>query len=126
MLAKHKYPKGTPYCGIFVGNAYQLANLAPVKSYAVANEWYKQRIEEMLRHGIRKTNGKPVPGDIVCFQFWGTKITHVEMLLSFDDFSDYIYTIGANTSDPLNRKRQGIFIKRRRKSECFILKTVKD
>lgn len=128
LILKMKYPKGSLYCGIFLGAIFEDGGVKLKFPVGLARNWHQFSRAKLVAIGnIKVSQYTPKPGDVACFKFNSNQINHVEIVYEWPQYGMYFYTIGANTTDPddpapYRFKRQGIFIKKRKKSECHIVK----
>lgn len=118
------YPKGTPWCGLFIHQVYVDAGVQhQVKGPALASNWQTPAATIVYRTGRLTGQRVPVAGDVVLFRFASKRINHVEIIVrwSTDSDEEYFWCIGGNTSNPANSRQQGVFLKKRPKREAYLI-----
>ena len=120
-----KYKPGQPYCASFVNYVMKTAGVkvTGVANPARARDWFavKKRIlltQQNLR-GNQRMIKLPEKGSIVGYIFYGSAISHVEILDRIDLVEGYMYCIGANTSSrgaatSVIREGQGVYYVKRK------------
>ena len=124
-IQPYGYPVGTMWCGLFLHHTFAVAKVQHgVKGAALAANWSIPSQYVVHRWG-RPVPGKHVQsGDIALFRFGGSRICHVELVINWPDDETYFWVIGGNTSNPANPRQEGVFAKRRLKSECLIVNRI--
>lgn len=109
---KLKYKPGTPYCGIFIQVIYEQSGYKIGFNGAPAKNWFLFKKELIMHNGFKVSNRFPILGDVIVMHFNGSY--HVGIVIKYDKLSNTVITREGNTSNPLNKKQQGIFQKIRK------------
>ncbi len=119
------YRPAQPYCASFVNYIMKTAGVkvTGVANPARARDWFKvpSRIvmtQQTLR-GNQRMMKMPEKGSVVGYIFYGSAISHIEILDRIDLDEGYIYCVGANTSSRgsaviVNREGNGVYYVKRK------------
>ncbi len=109
---KLKYKPGTPYCGIFIQVIYDQSGYKIGFNGAPAKNWLLYKKELIMHNGFKVSDRFPILGDVIVIKF--NNQYHVGIVIDYDVLSNTVITREGNTSNPLNKKQQGIFQKTRK------------
>lgn len=119
-LKSTKLGPGYPYCGSFQHYCYRQCGkvLKPEQSFASAAYWH-QPSHRIWERGAEDLPTKGKPGDAVGYYFPKLKrVAHTEIFER--EQGEWIYVIGANTSDSTGVVREGggVWAKKRLRRLC--------
>lgn len=124
-MLPYGYGAGTMWCGLFVHHVFTEASVKHgVKGAALAANWSVPASAIVHKWGKPVAGKQPMSGDVAMFRFGGRRICHVELVINWPADENYFWVIGGNTSNPANLSQEGVFAKRRLKSDCLIVNRI--
>ena len=124
-IQPYGYPPGTMWCGLFIHHTFTEARVNHgVKGAALAANWSVPTKYIVHRWGKPVPGKTPLSGDVALFTFGTKRICHIELVINWPSDENYFWVIGGNTSNPANPSQEGVFAKRRLKSECLIVNRI--
>ena len=116
-LASCRLGKGHAWCAAFVTWCYQQAGIAAVKS-AWSPDWFPKNNTIYTRG--EKNNVTPSKCDVFDIYFVEKKrVAHVGFIDEWNEGSNYCITVEGNTNDTGSREGDGVYRKRRIKSQIY-------
>lgn len=128
-------PEGVSWCGAFVYTALERAGVelpGTARTYAWAPTWTATHVIWRVTDNRRTRAGtehlqtahasveEPGPGDVFGIWFASKKrVAHVGIVREWPVDGQYILTIEGNTNDRLSRDGDGVYSKRRLKSQLY-------
>ncbi|GAB3753960.1 hypothetical protein GCM10028817_19980 [Spirosoma pomorum] len=123
-IQPYGYGPGTLYCGLFCHHVFKTAGVDHgVKGPALAANWARPA-KVIVWRANHPVNGRvPLAGDQALFRFGGKHYNHVEIIINWPPDKEYCWVIGGNTSNP-DGKGEGVFLKKRLKSEMTVVSRI--
>ena len=116
-LAVTGFKKGSAWCASFVAWVFEQAGIPTVKS-AWSPSWFPDS-KTIYTRGANM-NKVPSQADVFGIYFHKYKrIAHVGFIDRWPSNSSYVVTVEGNTNDGLSREGDGVYRKRRLKSQIF-------
>lgn len=117
------YGPGTMWCGLFCHTVFVEANVKHgVKGPALAANWAVPKGVIIWKFGTAiKNKPPPLSSDLALFTFGSGRIRHVGIIVNWPPDGPYCYVIEGNTSNPVNARQEGVFLKKRLKREMIVV-----
>lgn len=109
-------PKGNAWCAAFVTWVFRQSGVEAIAS-AWSPSWF---VRNVVYTRAAKNNAVPCPADVfgIYFQNKG-RIAHVGFIDEWDSKSSFAMTVEGNTNDAGSREGDGVYRKRRMKSQIY-------
>ena len=125
ILSHVELAEGFSWCGAFVYTAMAEAGVtlpAPARAYAWAPTWTAKHVIWKVSDLKALTPGpvEPGPGDV--FGLWfpsKQRVAHVGLITDWQPGNKYTLTIEGNTNNAGSREGDGVYAKRRLKSQLY-------
>jgi len=116
-LASVGHKKGAPWCAAFVSWVYQQAGVKAVKS-AWSPSWFP--VNNTIYTRGKEGNKTPDRADVFGLWFQNLKrIAHVGFIHEWQPNTSVVITVEGNTNDAGSREGDGVYKKRRLKSQIY-------
>ena len=131
LVLDKKIKNSQPWCGYFVGFVLLEAGLhdkiKAVKTKGRAQEWFNDKRKIVWKNGQEvRINRPPQTGDLVGYKFRSGRISHIGIIIEWDDTKSYFISIEGNTSwrNAIDRDagvNDGVRLKKRSKDSAYIV-----
>ncbi len=123
-IKPYGYGPGTMYCGLFCHHVFVTAAVKHgVQGPALAANWARPASVIVWKNSHSVNGRVPLAGDLALYRFGGKRINHVEVIVNWPSLENYCWVIGGNTSNP-DGKGEGVFLKKRLKSEMIVVSRI--
>ncbi|MES2386474.1 MAG: CHAP domain-containing protein [Bacteroidota bacterium] len=109
---------GYAWCAAFCHWSFSACH-APRMRSAWAPAWFPD--DKVIYRRGSKVNGVPLPGDLAGFAWNGGRIAHIGIIEQWSESSAAIITIEGNTNNAGSREGDGVYRKRRPKSQVSLV-----
>jgi hypothetical protein len=110
---------GYPWCAAFVASVLHFCGIKnPASAYSP--DWFKKNVVYKRDNSRLNDADKVLPSDVFGIYFPSKgRVAHVGLVVKQD--GGYIVTIEGNTNDALSRDGDGVYCKRRLKSQIYVV-----